>query len=101
MVDPVRRPDADEYAAYYASYVAAVEGPLLPTLEAEAAEWRELLGAVPLDMEGHRYAPGKWSIREVVGHVIDAERMFSVRAMAFARGDASHYPSFDENAYAT
>ena len=50
--------------------------------------------------EGYRYAPGKWSIREVVGHVIDAERMFSVRAMAFARGDASHYPSFDENDYA-
>ena len=101
MVNSVRRPHSDEYAAFYASYVAAVEEPLLPRLENEAVEWRDLLAAVPPDKEGYRYAPGKWSIREVVGHVIDAERMFSVRAMAFARGDASHYPSFDENAYAT
>ncbi len=101
MTTSVRRPHPDEYADFYASYVAAVEGPLLPKLEGEAAEWRGLLAAVPPDHEGYRYAPGKWSIREVVGHVIDAERMFSVRAMAFARGDRSHYPSFDENAYAT
>ena len=94
------RPRPDEYAGYYGSYIAAVEEPLLPTLEREAGKWRALLAAVPPDKEGYRYAPGKWSIREVVGHVIDAERMFSVRAMAFARGDRSHYPSFDENAYA-
>lgn len=100
MVKPVQRPHPDEYAAFYASYVAAVEEPLLERLESEAAEWRDLFAAVPPDKEGYRYAPGKWSIREVVGHVIDTERMFSVRAMAFARGDASHYPSFDENSYA-
>ncbi|MDE0649100.1 MAG: DinB family protein [Gammaproteobacteria bacterium] len=101
MVNPTRKPHPDEYADFYASYVAAVEEPLLERLESEGAEWRDLLAAVPPDHEGYRYAPGKWSIREVVGHVIDAERMFSVRAMAFARGDASHYPSFDENVYAT
>ena len=100
MANSVRRPHPDEYADFYASYVVAVEEPLLERLESEAAEWRDLLATVPPDHEGYRYALGKWSIREVVGHVIDAERMFSVRAMAFARGDASHYPSFDENAYA-
>ena len=94
------RPRTDEYAGYYGSYIAAVEEPLLPALEREAGKWCAPLAAVPPDKEGYRYAPGKWSIREVVGHVIDAERMFSVRAMAFARGDRSHYPSFDENAYA-
>ena len=94
------RPRADEYADYYGSYIARVDEPLMQTLEDEAGEWRALLAAVPPDKEGYRYAPGKWSIREVVGHVIDAERMFSVRAMAFARGDRAHYPSFDENAYA-
>ena len=94
------RPATDEYADFYGSYIAAVKEPLLDTLEAEAAQWRALLAGVPPGREGYRYAPGKWSVREVVGHVTDAERMFTVRAMAFARGDRSHFPSFDENAYA-
>lgn len=94
------RPGSDEYADFYGSYIEAVKEPLLDTLEAEAARWRALLARVPPEREGYRYAPGKWSLREVVGHVIDAERMFTARATAFARGDRSHYPSFDENAYA-
>lgn len=94
------RPATDEYADFYGSYVAAVKEPLLDTLEAEAGQWRALLAGVPPGREGYRYAPGKWSVREVVGHVIDAERMFTARAVAFARGDRSHFPPFDENAYA-
>ena len=94
------RPGSDEYADFYGTYIAAVKEPLLDTLAAEAGEWSSLLAGVPQDREGYRYAPGKWSVREVVGHVTDAERMFAVRAMAFARGDRSHFPSFDENAYA-
>ena len=94
------RPGSDEYADFYGPYIAAVKEPLLDTMEAEARQWRALLARVPSESEGYRYAPGKWSVREVVGHVIDAERMFAARAMAFARGDRSHYPSFDENAYA-
>ncbi len=94
------RPQPDEYADFYGTYIDAVDGPLLETLERDSREWRTLLAAVPPGRETHRYAPGKWSIREVVGHIIDAERMFSMRAMAFARGDRSHFPSFDENAYA-
>ena len=94
------RPGSDEYAEFYGGYVAAVKEPLLESLETEADRWRALLAGVPPGGEGYRYAPGKWSVREVVGHVIDAERTFTVRAMAFARGDRSHFPSFDENAYA-
>lgn len=94
------QPGSDEYADFYGPYIAAVKEPLLDTLEAEAGQWRALLAGVPPEREGYRYAPGKWSVREVVGHIIDAERMFGVRAMAFARGDRSHFPSFDENAYA-
>ncbi len=93
------RPRIDEYADYYAPYVAAVEGPLFASLERDAEAWRALLAAVPPNREGYRYARGKWSVREVVGHVTDAERMFCVRMMAFARGDRSHFPSFDENVY--
>lgn len=94
------RPRPDEYADFYGTYIEAVEGPLLETLELDSRHWQTLLASVPPARERFRYAPGKWSVREVVGHVIDAERMFSVRAMAFARGDRSHFPSFDENAYA-
>ncbi len=100
MPDSPRRPAQDECAESYQPYIAQVEGELLPELADDAEEWRAMLAAVPSGRERHRYAEGKWSIREVVGHVIDAERMFSMRAMAFARGDRSHFPSFDENAYA-
>ena len=100
MPDSPGRPREDEYADPYGPYIAAVEGPLLTGLERDAEAWSALLAAVPPDREGYRYADGKWSVREVVGHVIDAERMFAVRTMAFARGDRSHFPSFDENAYA-
>ena len=100
MPDSPGRPGKDECADVYHAYIAAAEAPLLEALESDAEEWRAMLAAVPSDREGHRYARGKWSLREVVGHVIDAERMFSVRTMAFARRDRSHFPSFDENAYA-
>ena len=94
------RPRPNEYADFYGTYIATAGEPLLETLEAEAGQWLALLAGVPPRLEGYRYAPGKWSIREVVGHVIDAERMFCARALAFARGDRSRFPSFDENAYA-
>lgn len=94
------RPGPDECADFHDTYVAAVDGPLPEALERDSGEWQDLLATVPTGLEGHRYASGKWSIREVVGHVIDAERMFSVRAMAFVRGDRSHFPSLDENACA-
>ena len=96
----VTRPLPEEYADFYGTYIDAVSGPLLETLERDAGEWRALLASVPPEREGYRYAPGKWSVRQVVGHVADAERMFGARAMAFARGDRSHFPAFDENAYA-
>ena len=100
MPDSPARPREDEFADFYGPYIAAAEEPLLRGLEGDGEAWRALLATVPPDREGYRYADGKWSVREVVGHVIDAERMFSVRTMAFARGDRSHFPSFDENAYA-
>ena len=95
------RPDPSEYAEYYRGYVAKVpEGPIVDFLASHGASVEALLAGVPSGMAGHRYAPGKWSIREVVAHVIDAERMFTTRALAFARGDQGPYPSFDENHYA-
>lgn len=97
---PVPTPAPDEYAPFYAGYVAAVAGEdvrallarQLPALDAACAALSEE-GAL------HRYAPGKWSIKEVVGHLADTERVFSYRALRVARGDATPLPGFDENAF--
>jgi hypothetical protein len=97
----VPRPDVSEYAPFYAGYVAGVpDGDLIALLEQQGRETVALLGAISEEKSDHRYAPGKWTIREVLGHIIDGERVFSYRALTFARGDAGPLPSFDENAWA-
>jgi uncharacterized damage-inducible protein DinB len=69
-------------------------------LSAQIAETLALLSGVSPEKSQHCYAPGKWSVRQVVGHLADTERVFSYRALAFARGDPTELPGFDENAYA-
>jgi hypothetical protein len=97
----IARPEATEYAPHYETYVSKVpEGDLLHLLDEERRTTGHLLGAIPEATGSHRYAPGKWSIKEVVGHVTDAERVFSYRALRFARGDRTPLPGFDEQAYA-
>src|SRR5919202_5240359 len=93
------RPAPNEYAPHYGTYVERVpDGDIVRTLERQLAETLALLRGIPESRAGHRYAPGKWSIKEVVGHVADAERIFSYRALRFARNDPTPLPSFDENA---
>jgi hypothetical protein len=94
------RPDETEYAPFYAGYVSLVpESEVLAVLAAQADEVRALAARVPPGREQFRYAPGKWSVREVMGHIADTERVFGYRATCIARGDQSPFPSFDENAY--
>ena len=96
------RPAADEFAPYYGTYITKVpDGDVVRTLHGQIAQTLEYLRAIPESRGGHRYAPGKWSIREVVGHLADAERIFAYRALRFARGDSTPLASFDENAYVT
>lgn len=92
-------PLSDEYAPFYAGYVAKV--PELNVLDALESNLDELalLGSVPDEQAGHRYAPGKWSVREVAGHLIDAERVFAYRALRFSRNDATNLHGFDENEF--
>ncbi len=97
---PLPRPADDEFAPFYAGYVARVpDGEILRFLETQLREVRSLLSTVPEGRGIHRYADGKWSIKEVIGHVCDAERIFAYRALRFARADATDLPGFDENAY--
>jgi uncharacterized damage-inducible protein DinB len=95
------RPEATEFAPFYAGYVAAVpEGDIINILRRDGDEWQTVLAVLPEARGDHRYAEGKWSIRQLVGHVSDAERIFAYRALRIARGDQSPLASFDENAYA-
>jgi len=75
------------------------EADVLAVLETQAAEVHRLAAAVPAKSETLRYAPGKWSIREVVGHVADAERVFGYRAFCISRGEQTPLPGFDEGRY--
>jgi uncharacterized damage-inducible protein DinB len=98
---PIPRPGPGEYAPFYAGYVAAVpEGDVVEHLAAQAEAMRALLEEVGEARAGHRYAQGKWSVREVVAHVVDAERVFAYRLLRFARADETPLPGFDQNEYA-
>jgi hypothetical protein len=94
------RPDATEYAPFYAGYIAGVpEADIVSVLRDSGREIVAALGAIPESRGGFRYAPEKWSVREVVGHLIDAERIFCYRALRLARADATPLPGFEENDY--
>jgi uncharacterized damage-inducible protein DinB len=94
------RPAPDEYAPYYGTYLGKVaDGDIVRTLRDQIGGTVSYLRSIPASREGHRYAPGKWSIRQVVGHLSDAERVFAYRALRFARGDSTPLPGFDENEF--
>ena len=97
-MDPHGRPQRTEAADYYFKYIDLVpEGDICALLDAQLPEMTTLLEQVPPDRIDYRYAPGKWSIREVVAHVNDTERLFAFRAFWFARGFDSPLPSFDQH----
>jgi len=96
----VRRPRSDELAPFYRGYLEAVPpGDVLAELASSLEETRALLARFGEARGGHRYAPGKWSVKEVVGHLIDGERVFAYRALRMARGDQTPLPGFEENDY--
>jgi uncharacterized damage-inducible protein DinB len=95
-----RRPAADEHPPYYRPYIERVEVGKPPAVFGrQLAESLALLASVGEEQSLARYAPGKWSMREVVGHLVDSERIFAMRALCFARGERADLPGFDENAY--
>jgi hypothetical protein len=90
-------PDRTEAAAYYFTYIDLVRGDVLEAMQAQAAAGLAELKGISEEQSLGRYAPDKWSIREVVGHLNDTERLFVSRAFWFARGFDSPLPSFDQN----
>jgi hypothetical protein len=94
------RPAADESAPFYHGYIAQVPGEQVGEyLEAQLHEVERLLAPLDDAAARFRYAPEKWSVKEILGHLCDTERIFSYRLLRIARGDATPLPGFDENAY--
>jgi uncharacterized damage-inducible protein DinB len=94
------RPTASDYSPYHASYVALVpEEDIVSAMEQQSSEMQKVLASLDETKAASRYAEGKWSVKEVIGHVVDAERIFGFRALAIARGEAQPLPGFDEKQY--
>jgi DinB family protein len=94
------RPTADEAAPSFQSYIAKVSGENVgEQLVDQVAEMERLFGTLDDRAALARYAPGKWSVKEILGHLTDAERIFSYRLLRIARGDATPLPGFEENSY--
>jgi hypothetical protein len=96
----VGRPQPDEIPSHYAGYIKRVPelDPVI-VLAAQIEDTAALLRGVSENDAMHRYARGKWSVKEVVGHLADVERIMAYRALRIARGDTTPLPGFDENAY--
>ena len=96
----MNRPAETEYAPYYQSYVDQVsENDVMAVLRAEVDDLDVLLNRVPAEKETYAYAEGKWTIREIVGHLIDGERVFGYRALCIARGETQNLPGFEQDDY--
>lgn len=95
------RPTTDEYPSFFAGYVAQVpDGDVVEALIGSAEITAALLHDVSDEVAGHAYAEGKWTLKEVLLHCADAERIFAYRALRMARGDETPLPGWDENEYA-
>src|SRR5580765_2671151 len=93
-------PAANEYLPYYGKYIALVGGDdALPAMERQLADSLALLEPLDEQRALHRYAEGKWRVKEVVGHLADGERIFCYRALRFAREDMTPLAGFEENDY--
>jgi hypothetical protein len=92
------RPQSTEFAEYYGKYVERVpDGDIVAILRAQMAETSALLDRVSSDRVAYRYAPDKWTLHEVIGHVVDMEWVFTSRALCFARGLAEPMPGVEQN----
>ena len=96
----MNRPEKKEYAEFYETYVSLVEETdIILALQNQSSELQKLLSEISVEKENFRYAEGKWSVKELFGHLIDGERVFSYRALRISRDDKTPLVSFEENNY--
>ena len=100
LATSISRPGADEYDPYYERYVSLVHTEdVVAALRQQAQDTRALFGSLTAQQADFRYAPGKWSIKEVLGHMSDTERILSYRALRIARGDKTPIEGFEQDDY--
>lgn len=96
----MNRPLPTEHPAYFTHYIDLVKNDdVLKELKSQIAELKHLMAGIPQEKESFVYAPGKWTIKEILGHIIDTERIMAYRALCVARKDKSKLPGFDQNAF--
>ena len=96
----MNRPDKTEYDPYYEHYVSLVaDSDILDTLGSQSTKLQDIFTAMPEERGDFRYAEGKWSIKELLGHLIDAERMFAYRLFRISRGDETPIEGFEQDGY--
>jgi uncharacterized damage-inducible protein DinB len=96
----MHKPKSNEYPSYYSRYIDLIKSEdILSVLENQNQDMHDLLSRISEEAATFRYAPEKWSIKEVIGHVIDVERIFVYRALRIARGDKTPLPGFEEDDY--
>jgi hypothetical protein len=92
------KPQSGEYNTYYQRYIdLATEDDIVGALDAQSRETATLLGGLSEEQAAYRYAPDKWSIKQIVGHMIDGERVFAYRVLSIGRGDTAALPGFDQD----
>ena len=92
------RPEPTDYTHYYHKYISLVpDGDIVATLQAQLESTLALLRSIPADKADHAYAPGKWTIKQAIGHVNDTERVFAYRALCIGRGDQTPLPGFEQD----
>ncbi|SDW11122.1 DinB family protein [Paenibacillus sp. CF384] len=95
-----RRPSEEEYAGDAGEYIRLVpEGDIVDILLAQEKQMAELLASLTESQSSYRYAEGKWTLKEVVGHIADSERVMSYRLLRFARGDQTPLPGYDQETF--
>src|SRR5215207_92809 len=96
----MNRPDPSEYNPYYQRYVSYVENnDIIDTLASQPTKLQDMLSRIPEEKGTHRYAEGKWSIKELLGHLLDGERIFSYRVLRISRADETPIEGFEQDGY--
>lgn len=97
----IPRPSGREHPAYVDYVLQSFTDPdALPALEAQPGQLQRLLAHLPDELGQRSYAPGKWTLKEVLGHLLDQERIFADRLLRFSRGETGPLPAFDHEAFA-
>ena len=96
----MNRPETDEYDPYYNTYISRIAGDdVIPVLDAQPGELRLMFSAMPEEKGTFAYADGKWTVKELLSHLIDGERIFAYRILRISRGDETPIEGFEQEGY--